>query len=80
VWIVRAPDSFHALCARPAMAYFGAPVEVVQKLFYGFKGIQLAVFSVGAICLGIDRPHRFVEAFLPSGSGVPCSSLGKCST
>ena len=42
VWIWRAPDAFRALCARPAVA--GQPVDVVQKLFYGFKGLQLAVF------------------------------------
>ena len=42
VWIWRAPDAFRAFCARLGVA--GQPVDVVQKLFYGFKGLQLAVF------------------------------------
>ena len=44
VWIWRAPEAFRAVCDRPAVAYIGAPVAAVQKLFYGFKVIQGAVF------------------------------------
>ena len=44
VWIWRTPKAFRALCERPAVAYVGEPVDVVQKLFYGFKVIQIAVF------------------------------------
>jgi phosphatidyl-N-methylethanolamine N-methyltransferase len=44
VWIWRAPEAFRALCNRPAVASLGTPVDIVQKLFYGFKGIQSAVF------------------------------------
>jgi len=44
VWVWRFPESFRALCARPAVACLGEPVAVLQQLFYGFKGIQFAVF------------------------------------
>jgi len=50
VWIWRAPKAFRAVCDRPAVAYIGAPVDAVQKLFYGFKVIQGAVF-VGWCCV-----------------------------
>lgn len=43
-WIWRAPEAFCAWCDRPAVAWVGKPVDVVQKLFYGFKVIQGAVF------------------------------------
>ena len=43
-WIWHTPNAFRALCERPAVAYVGEPVDVVQKLFYGFKVIQIAVF------------------------------------
>ncbi len=44
VWIWRAPDAFRALCARPVVALVGEPVDVIQTLFYGFKGLQGLVF------------------------------------
>ena len=39
VW--RFPGTFRKFCAR---GQFGEPIDVLQKLFYGFKGLQLAVF------------------------------------
>jgi methylene-fatty-acyl-phospholipid synthase len=44
VWIWRAPEAFRACCDHPGVAWLGTPVEVVQKLFYGFKAIQVTVF------------------------------------
>ena len=44
VWIWRAPETFCARCNHPGVAWLGKPVEVIQKLFYGFKVIQIAVF------------------------------------
>ena len=44
VWIWRAPEAFRTWCARPAVARVGEPVDIVQKLFYGFKVIQSVVF------------------------------------
>jgi hypothetical protein len=44
VWIWHAPDAFRTLCARPGIASRGEAVDIVQKLFYGFKGLQCAVF------------------------------------
>jgi phosphatidyl-N-methylethanolamine N-methyltransferase len=45
VLIARAPERFRAWCARPGVAQLGAPVAVVEKLFYAFKGVQVAVFA-----------------------------------
>lgn len=42
--ISRAPEHFRRFCQRPAVASLGEPVEVLQKLFYGFKTIQITVF------------------------------------
>lgn len=44
VWVWQAPASFRAVCRHPIGASFGEPVAVLQKLFYCFKGIQVAVF------------------------------------
>lgn len=46
IYIWRFPDTFQAFCERPFVAAnFGdGPVDVLQKLFYGFKAIQFAVF------------------------------------
>jgi len=44
VWAWRAPESFRAFCDRPGVLVLGDPVSVLQKLFFCFKGIQLAVF------------------------------------
>lgn len=44
VWVWRYPDSFRRLCARPAISRLGEPVTVLQRMFYCFKGIQMAVF------------------------------------
>lgn len=38
------PERWHALCQRPPLAALGPPVDVVHKLFYGFKVIQAGVF------------------------------------
>lgn len=44
IWAWHYPESFRAFCARPATAVLGEPVAALQKLFYCFKGLQLAVF------------------------------------
>jgi phosphatidyl-N-methylethanolamine N-methyltransferase len=42
VW--RYPEPFRRICDRLATPSPGDPVSVLQKLFYGFKAIQLGVF------------------------------------
>ena len=42
--VANRPERWHALCQRPPLAALGPPVDVVHKLFYGFKVIQGAVF------------------------------------
>jgi methylene-fatty-acyl-phospholipid synthase len=44
VWIARAPGSFRAWCALPAVAGLGEPVVIVRRLFYAFKVLQALVF------------------------------------
>jgi hypothetical protein len=44
LYISRLPARFLRFCNRPAVAYFGEPVDILRKLFYGFKGLQFAVF------------------------------------
>jgi phosphatidyl-N-methylethanolamine N-methyltransferase len=61
VWVWRHPDSFRRFCAVSIVDPFGAPVAALQKLFYCFKAIQLAVFF--AWCL------FFANGSLSAGSG-----------
>ena len=58
-WVWRSPESFHALCDRPAVACFGEPVAVLQKLFFCFKGIQVAVFFAWCCFYGQESPVPF---------------------
>jgi methylene-fatty-acyl-phospholipid synthase len=44
VWIWRRPDSFPALCRRAGWSSGGAAVHVLERLFWGFKLLQLLVF------------------------------------
>jgi protein-S-isoprenylcysteine O-methyltransferase Ste14 len=44
VWIWHWPASFQRICRRPQPARLGEPVDVLQKLFFLFKVIQLGVF------------------------------------
>ena len=44
IYVSRAPERFRRFCQRPVVAPLGAPVEVLQKLFYGFKAMQFTVF------------------------------------
>lgn len=38
------PDTYRKLCQHPLIAEFGEPVDILQKLFYGFKALQIGVF------------------------------------
>jgi hypothetical protein len=69
VWISRAPGRFRAFCNRPAVAYFGKPVDVLQKLFYGFKGIQLAVFLGWCYFHGHGSPSPLHGGVFSLGGG-----------
>jgi methylene-fatty-acyl-phospholipid synthase len=44
VLIWHYPDTFRSVCRRAEIAAFGEPVDVLQRLFYVFKAIQLSVF------------------------------------
>ena len=72
VWIWRAPGAFRVVCARPIVASVGEPVNVVQTLFYGFKGLQ------GVVFVGWCYVYDHGSLWPPSGSmwslglGVGC--------
>jgi hypothetical protein len=38
------PVAWQDLCSRPPLSMFDGPVDALQKLFYGFKVLQLSVF------------------------------------
>ena len=44
VWVWRHPQSFITVCYWFIVGIRGSPVKVLQRLFYGFKVIQAAVF------------------------------------
>lgn len=44
VWAWHRPDAFRRFCAKPLIADLGQPVDVLCKLFYGFKCLQTTVF------------------------------------
>ena len=67
LWIWHFPAHFQTFCNRPPVAVFGEPVEVLQKLFYFFKLLQLAVFLGWCII--------FSEGGLPLPTGGPVSIM-----
>jgi phosphatidyl-N-methylethanolamine N-methyltransferase len=69
LYISRAPDRFCAFCNRPAVAPFGEPVDVLQKLCYGFKVIQFGVFFGWCYVHGHASP-------LPPGRGLLLLGIG----
>jgi phosphatidyl-N-methylethanolamine N-methyltransferase len=77
VYVSRAPVRFGAFCNRPAVAYFGTPVDVVRKLFYGFKGIQFAVFFGWCYVHAHGSPLPLGRGILPLGIGVALIVAGQ---
>jgi len=69
IYISRAPERFRRFCTRPAVASFGDPVDVVRKLFYGFKGIQCAVFFGWCYLHGLESPSPVDKDLLPLAIG-----------
>ena len=62
IWAWRSPESFRAFCNHPEVAFMGEPVSVLQKLFYGFKGIQFAVFLGWCYFHGREAPPLLTES------------------
>jgi phosphatidyl-N-methylethanolamine N-methyltransferase len=55
VWAWRYPRSFREFCESPGLSLLGPPVAALQKLFYGFKVIQLGVFFGWCLIFGQGR-------------------------
>jgi methylene-fatty-acyl-phospholipid synthase len=77
VWIWRAPDAFRALCARPVVAALGEPVDVVQTLSYGFKGLQSLVFVGWCYVYGDGSLSPLTGSVLALALGVILSIAGQ---
>lgn len=67
LWIWHNSDIFKAICEYPAVARFGEPIGVLEKLFYLFKILQIGVFLAWCMLLG----NTFIP--LPTGSPLPMS-------
>ena len=77
VWVWRTPGAFRAWCDRPAMAVLGEPVEVLQKLFYGFKVLQGAVFFGWCYWQGNGTPGAFGGDVAALGVGIALLVVGQ---
>jgi len=77
IWVWHRPGDFEALCASAGFRRLGAaPVDVLQKLFYLFKFIQLGVF-VGWIVAFNDGLPLPTAAPLPMAVGIILILLGQ---
>jgi methylene-fatty-acyl-phospholipid synthase len=77
-WAWRFPASFRRFCTgRVGARLGGEPVRVLETLFYGFKGIQLAVFAGWIHRFGHDHGARASAALLPLVVGVLLIGLGQ---
>jgi len=56
LWAWRFPESFLSMCNQSITGLRGTPVEVLQRLFYGFKVIQAAVFLGWCYVYGQSSP------------------------
>ena len=77
VWIWRNPDSFSRFCDRPAVVSFGEPVAVLQKLFYCFKALQLAVFFSWCLFFGNGSLKPGAAGMFPFALGGTLIATGQ---
>jgi len=61
------PERWRTICEHPALAPLGAPVHVLQRLFYLFKVLQVAVF-LGWCALFSSDPVPLPTADATSGT------------
>ncbi len=74
VWVWRRPQSFRALCDTISL---GEPVVALERLFYGFKALQILVFAGWCYVFGdgtIWSPNR---GALPIASGMALIAVGQ---
>jgi phosphate transport system substrate-binding protein len=77
VYVSRAPERFRRFCQRPVVASSGEPVEVLQRLFYGFKAIQFAVFLGWCYVHGQGSLSPTGSSILPLGIGSALIAFGQ---
>jgi len=52
IWVCRAPDAFRRACDQDGLVGVGGPVEVLRRLFYAFKALQVMVFVLWCYAFG----------------------------
>jgi phosphatidyl-N-methylethanolamine N-methyltransferase len=77
VWASRDPESFRAWCLHVSPVPSDTPVTVPQKLFYGFKGIQIVAFLVWCVWHQQGAPSALGEATLPLTVGGSLLVIGQ---
>ena len=77
VWASRDPESFRAWCLHVSPVSSDTPVTVLQKLFYGFKGIQIVVFLGWCAWHQQGAPSALGEATLPLAVGGSLLVIGQ---
>lgn len=76
-WVWRHADVFRKLCVHPSVAAFGQPVEVLRKLFYGFKGVQLGVFLGWWFIYGQESNSLVSSDIVALGGGAVLIAVGQ---
>jgi len=77
VWASCAPESFSAWCHRTPLTSSDTPITVLQKFFYGFKGIQFFVFLGWCAWYQQGAPSALGEATLPLAVGGSLLVIGQ---
>ncbi len=77
IWAWHSPASFRAWCRRAPLIASNTPVTALQRLFYGFKGIQGAVFLGWCAWYGQEAPSLLSEAILPLIAGGTLIVVGQ---
>lgn len=77
VWAWRHTASFRRFCARPAVARWGEPVEILERLFYAFKAIQFGVFVAWWWAFGGGALRPASATLVPLVTGATLIAIGQ---
>ena len=76
-WVWRHTDIFRELCTHPMVTVFGQPIDVLRKLFYGFKGVQLGVFLWWCVVYGQESNSLASSDTAALGGGMILIVVGQ---
>ena len=80
IWVWHRPEQFQRVCQHPLVMPFGEPIVVLEKLFYGFKALQVAVFFGWCVVASGGLPITLPPArgsFVSVGAGVLLIVIGQ---